>query len=72
MPEKVGTAFMTFVKMRRPSDAAPIGRKMLELCTHDNIGIRFTIEDVEDAINDEDLKQRLAEVFEAQDAEDRD
>jgi hypothetical protein len=52
------------VKMGRPADALPIGRRMLELCPNDNIGIRFSIDAVEAAISDEELRENLVDAFE--------
>lgn len=63
--------YRELVKARMPAFAAPIGREMLELCPNDNIGIRFSIGDVEKAVNDKDFAEELAYIFEDQDAEDR-
>jgi hypothetical protein len=52
------------VKMERPADALPIGRRMLELCPNDNIGISFSIDAVEAAISDAELRESLVEAFE--------
>lgn len=63
--------YRELIKSRMTAFAAPIGRKMLKLCPNDNIGIRFSIDDVEKAVNDKDFTEDLACIFEDQDAEDR-
>ncbi|MEY8802061.1 hypothetical protein AB9K35_17425 [Leisingera sp. XS_AS12] len=62
--------YRLLVKMERPAEAVPIGRKMLELCPNDNIGIRLTIETVEAAITDRELAEDLARVFTNEDLRD--
>lgn len=62
--------YRSLVKMERPADALPIGRKMLELCPNDNIGVRYSIEAVEAAVGDPSLSSDLAEAFCDEDAED--
>ena len=61
--------YRELVKAMKPSLAAPIGRKMLELCPNDNIGIRFSIDEVEKSIKDKELAAELAELFADQDVE---
>ena len=59
--------YRSLVKMERPEDAFAIGKRMLELCPNDNIGIRFSIEVVEAAIGDSELSFDLAQAFKEQD-----
>lgn len=59
--------YRSLVKMERAEDAFAIGKRMLELCPNDNIGIRFSIEDVEAAIGDSELSSDLAQAFKEQD-----
>jgi len=60
--------YRQLVMMERPKDAAPIGRKMLELCPNDNIGIRFTLDEVEAACDDPARAEDLANAFADDDA----
>ena len=60
--------YRSLVKMERPADALPIGRWMLRLCPNDNMGIGYTIEQVEAAIDSPTLASRLAQSFAKEDA----
>lgn len=60
--------YRSLVKLGRPADALPIGRWMLRLCSKDKMRLRYTIEQVEAAIENPNLAPRLAQSFSKQDA----
>jgi hypothetical protein len=61
--------YRSLIKLERPADALPIGRKLMRLCPNDNLGVRFTLEQVEAAIQSPSLAARLAQSFAKEDAE---
>ena len=65
----MNSLYRSLVKMRRPAEALPLGKMMLELSSNDNLGIRFSIDDVAAATGAATLAAELAEAFQAQDAE---